>query len=566
MKKLVQLIPPDARLIAVVVGLLAVTSGLLSAGLVALGNKALHSVAEQSGSYLLIGGFVAVGAGKLVSGYFSEVLLTRYCLDSIVRLRAAMVTKILRLPLRRYEQAGRHRVLAALTEDMGAISHALAVLPGMVVNCAIAGGAAIYLCWLSPKVFGLLVLGGGIGLTIYRMLARRAERHWEKARDLNDMLFQHFRTFTEGVKELKMHAGRREQFLQADLEKASQSYSDQCVTATKRYTFAHSLSHAVILLLMAGLLFWIPETGLLSAEALSGFVLTLIFLLGPVSGIVFSVPAIVRARIARGRVAKLGVQLSEEMNRNEQVDESVGLVLKADWILLSLRGVCFTYQDPGSRNFSVGPIDLDVSRGEMIFLTGSNGSGKTTLGKIIGGLYEPESGKILLDDVCVDSCNRDLYRQHFSAVFSDLHLFKHIVPTGAELDVGQAGKYLEMLGLNDVVHLTPDGVLSTTTALSTGQRKRVALLSAYLEDRDILLFDEWAADQDPMFRKTFYETILPDLQKMGKTIVVITHDDRYFHCAQRLVRLVDGTVDTAEQKGGPLTAIQNSERELQVLG
>lgn len=82
----------------------------------------------------------------------------------------------------------------------------------------------------------------------------------------------------------------------------------------------------------------------------------------------------------------------------------------------------------------------------------------------------------------------------------------------------------------------------TTTDLSTGQRKRLALINAWLEERPVLVFDEWAADQDPTFRRIFYTELLPELKRLGKTIIVISHDDRYFDVADRLVRMAAGKV------------------------
>jgi putative pyoverdin transport system ATP-binding/permease protein len=166
---------------------------------------------------------------------------------------------------------------------------------------------------------------------------------------------------------------------------------------------------------------------------------------------------------------------------------------------------------------------------------------------MLAGLYEPDAGTFSMDQLAITSANRDAYRQHISAVFSDFHLFGNLSGSHARFNVDAARGYLQLLGLTDAVCLADDGKLSTTTALSTGQRKRLALLSAYLDDRDIMIFDEWAADQDPEFRRIFYERLLPDLHSRGKTLIVITHDDRYFHCGQRLVKISDGRLTITRQ-------------------
>jgi len=203
------------------------------------------------------------------------------------------------------------------------------------------------------------------------------------------------------------------------------------------------------------------------------------------------------------------------------------------------------HREQDDSHFVLGPIDLSFHRGELVFLVGGNGSGKSTLAKMIAGLYPPEAGEIRLDGQLISDKSRDEYRQLFSAVFSDFYLFDDLLGLHhADLD-GQAEEYLTQLHLNHKVKVK-NGTLSTT-AVSQGQRKRLALLTAYLEDRPFYLFDEWAADQDPVFKDVFYTQLLPELKARGKTILVISHDDRYFDAADRLIKLDYGKIvsDTA---------------------
>ncbi len=141
--------------------------------------------------------------------------------------------------------------------------------------------------------------------------------------------------------------------------------------------------------------------------------------------------------------------------------------------------------------------------------------------------------------------NRDWYRQHFSVVFYNFYLFERLLGlVHSNLD-SRVYDYLVQLQLDHKVRVQ-GGILSTT-ALSQGQRKRLALLTAYLEDRPIYLFDEWASDQDPLFKKIFYTQLLPELKHRGKTVLVISHDDRYFHLADRIVKLDYGRVEHDKQ-------------------
>jgi putative ATP-binding cassette transporter len=207
-----------------------------------------------------------------------------------------------------------------------------------------------------------------------------------------------------------------------------------------------------------------------------------------------------------------------------------------------LDGVAFSYEDdePGHGNFVLGPVDFRLGPGELVFIVGGNGSGKSTFVKLVVGLYRPRQGEIRLGGTPIADANRDWYRQHFSVVFSDFHLFERFLGLdGKALDV-RAQMYLRYLALDQKVQVT--GQRLSTTALSQGQRRRLALLTAYLEDRPFYVFDEWAADQDPQYKEIFYTELLPELRARGKGVAIITHDDRYFHLGDRIIKLDEGKI------------------------
>jgi putative ATP-binding cassette transporter len=235
----------------------------------------------------------------------------------------------------------------------------------------------------------------------------------------------------------------------------------------------------------------------------------------------------------------LGVTLEKDVTESKAAG---ALKTKPSWNQLTLAGVMHTYRnEKDNSSFTLGPIDLTLHSGELTFVTGGNGSGKTTLIKLIAGLYTPEEGLIKLDGVPINDENRDHYRQHFSAVFSDFFLFESLLGLESQELDQKARDYLVQLQLDHKVKVE-QGVLSTID-LSQGQRKRLALLTAFLEDRPIYIFDEWAADQDPFFRDVFYLNLLPELQARGKTILVISHDDRYYHLGNRLIKLDYGQLE-----------------------
>jgi putative ATP-binding cassette transporter len=264
--------------------------------------------------------------------------------------------------------------------------------------------------------------------------------------------------------------------------------------------------------------------------------MALLYMMAPLQMIMNSVPGLTRARIALQNIWDLGIDLSSSASP----EASAGaLPLTSRSVRLQLCNVAYSHRGADSLDeFTVGPVDLTVAPGELLFITGGNGSGKTTLAKLIVGLYTPDQGELWYDDERVTDENRDSYRQFFSAVFSDFFLFESLLGLEpAQLD-DRAREYIRRLRLQEKVRVQ-DGVFSTT-ALSQGQRKRLALLTCCLEDRPVLFFDEWAADQDPSFKEFFYFTILPGLKAQGKTVIVISHDDRYYGVADRIVHLESG--------------------------
>jgi putative pyoverdin transport system ATP-binding/permease protein len=249
-----------------------------------------------------------------------------------------------------------------------------------------------------------------------------------------------------------------------------------------------------------------------------------------------------RAGVSLENVESLNLSLQEKVEEAAKVEPAMAGKLES----LELRGVTHTYyREQENSTFTLGPINAKVQAGEMVFLVGGNGSGKTTLAKLITGLYAPEGGEVRLNGQAVTSADREFYRQHFSAVFSDFFLFESLLGITIDDLQGSADRYLTQLQLNHKVEIK-DGTLSTVD-LSQGQRKRLALLTAYLEDRPFYVFDEWAADQDPEFKNVFYYKLLPELKARGKTVLVITHDDRYYSIADRIIKLEDGKLKYDER-------------------
>lgn len=293
----------------------------------------------------------------------------------------------------------------------------------------------------------------------------------------------------------------------------------------------------------------------LNNAALIGYTLALLYLIAPLQVIMNVLPQLGRANIALRTVSEMGFTIGSI--RPEEF--SGAAPVRKSWQTLELGSVTHNYKrESDSENFLLGPINLVLEAGKIIFITGGNGSGKTTLIKLIVGLYMPEQGQIELDGQPVTNSNVEWYRQHFSVIFSDYFLFDQLLATESKNMDTKAEQYLERLMLSHKVKVA-HGKLSTTE-LSQGQRKRLALLSAYMEDRPIYVFDEWAADQDPYYKSTFYLQFLPELKARNKTVLVVSHDDRYYHVADRLIKLEEGQI--ASNTAGSETAFVSTNAPL----
>lgn len=479
-----------------------------------------------------------------LSRFISEVVLNYVSQGAIFNLRMKLSRRILAAPLRHLEHIGAPRLYAALTEDVFNITNALLSLPILFINAAVTLGCLIYIGWLSFNVLSIVLLFMFFGVITYQVLLMKSIRYQRRAREETDVLFKHFRAMSDGTKELKLHRRRREDFITKLLQVTSESLRSLHLKAATILTAAASWGQILFFILIGFVLLALPNYDDIGAYAMTGCVLTILYMMTPLSFILNMMPSMTKASISLRKAEMLGLSLDahKEIDETGMEKDEEGPV----WKRLELAGVTHTYHtEQEDESFTLGPIDLSFEPGELVFITGGNGSGKTTLVKLITALYTPEEGEILLDGEPVTDVNRDAYRSNFSVVFSDFHLFESLLGLDMpELDA-RARHYLKQLHLENKVRFN-NGSLSTIN-LSQGQRKRLALLTAYLENRSIYVFDEWAADQDPLFKNIFYNDLLPALKARGKTVIVITHDDRFYDVADRVIKLDYGKLTGAHE-------------------
>ncbi len=517
-------------------------SGISSIGLLALITAALNDLDGISGVH--VAAFVVLCLLVPVGRVGSEVLLNSLGQTTIYELRMRLSHQILGAPLRELEKVGAPRLLATLTSDVLSIANSLSIVPILCINVVIVVGCLIFIGWLSPTVL-LLILGlMVVGVGSYQLSLSRAMRHIRLAREQEDALFKQFRALTDGSKELKLHRRRRLMFLSRLLDRTAEALRRHNVRGLAVLSIAGSWGQIFFFAVIGALIFGAPRLSQVNAEILTGCTLAILFLMGPLGSLLGTFGSLGRASVALRKVEELGLSLS----RTSEHDVSIALDVEFKFERLEMVGVTHTYRrENEAHDFVLGPLDLSFEAGELVFVVGGNGSGKTTFAKLLAGLYLPEAGEVRLNNQPVTEENREFYRQFFAVVFSDFFLFDNLLGLQEIKLDARAADYLAQLELQHKVEVK-DGKLSTTE-LSQGQRKRLALLTAYLEDRPVYVFDEWAADQDPLFKEIFYGRLLAELKARGKTVLVISHDDRYYHVADRIIKLDDGQVRFDQRVG-----------------
>lgn len=503
-----------------------------------------HQLTPSSSSWMSSAwAFAFVVAAMLVFNLVSRMLLTRVGQRTEYDLRMHLVRKVLATPLRKLEDIGAGRIVGVLTQDIQSIGMVAATLPNLCVNSAMLLGCLVYLAWLSLPLLAFLLFFIAVTVMINHLLHQRASRLMTMAREQFDGLMRHFIALNDGIKELKLHNVRSRAFLSREVEPTNTVLKERNTQAMDAYSLANAWSQVLFLVFVGLMIHGLPRVQEVTTALLTSYTLTIFFLRAPLVALVDMMPSLSRAGVALKKIEKLGLSLAG-------LGEDAGrVVTELCCRRLELQRITHSYyRELEEDTFTLGPIDLTLEAGELVFLVGGNGSGKTTLAKVLCGLYPPESGNLRMDGKLVGEHNEEEYRQLFSVVFSEFFLFETLLGLDNPKLDAQAREYLRLLQLDRKVRVE-EGVLSTTE-LSRGQRKRLALLTAYLEDRPFFIFDEWAADQDPHFKEIFYRQLLPELRARGKGVLVISHDIHFHDVADRIVRLDYGKLDEAERLVG----------------
>ena len=460
----------------------------------------------------------------------------------IHRIRTRLLDSVRRSELLSVERVGRARIVAAITSDAAVLTQASNMLSFSIQAPVLISFVAIYVAYLSFAAFALSVVIVTFTGTIFHFRSRKLAAERATAAAQERRLFDRVSDFLDGFKEVRLNADRSND-LYNDAYDISRTAANIKIHAQAE-TFKQIVSaQSYMYILLGAVVFIAPQF----SDTLGGggasitkVTTALLYVVGACFGLVQSIPVLLNANAAASRMETLDAALQGMVSTEK---EAVPITVPKRFDKIEVRNMMFHYSDKHSAvGFQIGPIDFELRAGELVFLTGGNGSGKSTFLRVLSGLYAPDSGDIILDGMRVNDSNRDAYRGLISGIFFDYHLFKRLYGI-ANADPDDVHRLLAQFRLEDKTGIA-NGEFRTLD-LSGGQRRRVALIVSLLEKRPILLLDEWTAEQDPEFRRKFYDELLPDLMKAGTTVVVITHDDRYLdelHLPARRIRMDEGRI------------------------
>ena len=473
--------------------------------------------------------FIAVLLLFFISAIAANISLTNFGHKFIYELRYQSVKQILDTPNSVINEIGKAKIIASLNNDIKTITFAFMSATGFIQSLVFIVCASIYLCVIAPKIFIFLSIWIGATLFINTLFMKKIHLYFKHSRVQDDALQKHYDDIVEGHRELSLNRARASVCFD-ELNFTGDKKRQNMVKADIYHALSDNFTNIMLLGSVGLCVFLCVAFDWASLQTALSISLTILFLRGSFMSMVGSIPAALSAKVSLEKIMSLNLNKFKE---GFKFDDS----LSDNWQSIKLKDINFNY---AHGKFSLKDVNLEIKRGEITFIIGKNGSGKSTLINLLCGLIRPSSGEIYLDSTKIDEGNLQSYQAKISAIFADFYLFSQTLSPNGFASQNEIDELLALLEIDKKVSVI-DNKLSTTQ-LSTGQRKRLSLLIAILEHCSILILDEWAADQDPLFKRKFYKEILPFLQSKGISIIAVSHDDSYFDVATRIILVKDGFV------------------------
>lgn len=526
------------RFIAIAV-LAGITNGILVGVIISSGGTA-HESSEQFRKFILflLSLLLFILTRKHILDRTSEMV------EGVIRKVRVQISETLqRTELPAFESIGKARIMQSLSQDAQSMSEGAYSITSGFASAILVTCAFLYIAMLSLSaclmIAGLLVAGVFVYLRNYNTARQTLDASWQAENQFFDLLSDQL----DGFNELKINHEKATDLLENDLKATALRSEELKLKITRQFNGNMIFGQSYFYIVMAFTIFVLPNLSTDADLPVSQILAVILFITGPLGDVIAAAPILAKANFATKKIQSLQTELRALSDELPEADE-----LAQSFESLRCEGLVYRYpRVEGQREFQVGPLDLEIRRGEILFLVGGNGTGKSTFLKLLCGLLPQTEGTILLNGRPITRSRLSRYRSYFSIILQDFRLFRRLLGV-KKIDHGRVDELLALLQMTKVASIDANGRFSSTK-LSTGQKKRLALLVVELDEREIYLFDEWAADQDPEFRKYFYESYLQNLRVRGKTIIAATHDDHYFHLADRILKMEDGKLASVTNRG-----------------
>lgn len=533
-----------SKVFYVALGILSLLNGLLYIGLLMFVNRA---ITKEPLPFLPEYDW-AIFAGLVVVSLISTAVFQRYMIRLTNQVNfdfeLTILRKLRQASLQDFVKLGDERVYTAMNDIRMLVN-----LPEVLMNAINAViiliccfGYLFYVSWVG----GLCILGMMVLLFIfYTLRNNKIERDLQQVRSLHNVFYKYLYDLLLGFKEIKISAARNKNIYDKYIYENRDEAKGLSVKANTSYMTNELTGRYSWFVVIGIVIFALPRVVEMNTASLSAFLVTILYMVGQVAILITLIPTYTNVRIALGRLTQF-----DQILRSNEITQGTEprrlLEENLDFDTIRFEDITFEYtNDKDQTTFTLGPINLEIKRGEILFITGGNGSGKSTFVNILTGLYKPTSGTIYLDGKALAPEELDRYNERMTAIFTHPHLFSFNYNDFELTEDSTKLKELESrLQLDGKLRIENNHI---SHELSKGQQKRLAMILAIMEEKPLMVLDEWAAEQDPHYRKYFYTQLLPQLKQEGKTVIAVTHDDNYYDRPDRIVKFDFGRIVSEER-------------------
>ncbi|WP_106605149.1 cyclic peptide export ABC transporter [Chitinophaga ginsengisoli] len=512
-----------------------VISGIVNAVLLSVLNAAANSAGEGEVQvkYLLLFA-IALTIFYITKRYIlrKSVIIVE---NAVYSLRLRILEKLRRCELSPMESIGKDEIFTRVSNDTNFISQSAAVIINAFQALVLVTFALIYIGFLSFTAFAATIVILVIAISYFLRRQNDINRELREANKNEAAFYDHIENLIEGFKEIKINHLKNEQLF-TDVRQTADYGKEVKTSSGLRFAVGYMFSEMVFYLLLASIIFLLPQFQTLYTGTLTRLTASILFVIGPLENIVTTIPLFAKAIQATQNID----HLEQKISSYAENDTPKSHPALPPFEEIKLENVVYDYMDEERQSsFTLGPINFTLKKGSLICVIGGNGSGKSTFLKVLTSLYHPASGRILVNGTELRNFDKEDYRFWFSTIFTDFHLFPKIygIPN---LNADKVNEYINLMGLSHKTHF--NGTNFSNVRLSTGQRKRLALICTLLEDKPIMILDEVTADQDPGFKKFFYTEVLPSFRLKGKTVIMVSHDDKYTEQFDKVIEMEYGKI------------------------